>query len=83
MYVIRAQRRDELQKSLKENGIETGIHYPVPNHLQPAILNKFKKVSLPKTEEVVKDILSLPVHGEMSLEAADAVCDAIAKFYKK
>jgi dTDP-4-amino-4,6-dideoxygalactose transaminase len=83
MYVIRAQRRDELQKHLKELGIETGIHYPVPNHQQPAITNVFKKVTLPKTEEVVKDILSLPVHGEMTISAADAVCDAIISFYKK
>jgi dTDP-4-amino-4,6-dideoxygalactose transaminase len=82
MYVVRAQRRDELQKFLKENGIETGIHYPVPNHQQPAITAKFRNLpALPRTEQAVKEILSLPIHGEMSLAAADLVCDAVAKFY--
>ncbi len=84
MYVVRAQRRDELQKFLKENGVETGIHYPVANHQQPAITSKFGKIpALPRTEQAVKEILSLPIHGEMSLAAADVVCDTVAKFYGK
>jgi dTDP-4-amino-4,6-dideoxygalactose transaminase len=84
MYVVRAQRRDELQKYLKENGVETGIHYPVPNHQQPAVTHKFKNIPrLPRTEEAVKEILSLPIHGEMTISAADAVCDAIIGFYKR
>jgi dTDP-4-amino-4,6-dideoxygalactose transaminase len=84
MYVIRAERRDELQKFLKERNIETGIHYPVPNHQQPAITNKFKNIPrLPKTEQAVKEILSLPIHGEMSLDVADKVCAAISEFYEK
>lgn len=84
MYVIRHPRRDALQKFLKENSIDTGIHYPVPNHQQPAVTNKFKNIpTLPKTEAAVKEILSLPIHGEISLETADVVCDAITKFCKQ
>lgn len=84
MYVVRCERRDELQKYLKENGIDTGIHYPLPNHQQPAVTEKFANLPhLPESEQVVKEILSLPVHGELTLEAADTVCDAIIKFYKK
>ena len=42
MYVVRAERRDELQKFLKEKkNIETGVHYPKPNHLQPAVIGLF------------------------------------------
>jgi perosamine synthetase len=82
MYVVRVERRDELQKFLKERGIETGIHYPVPNHLQPAVTTAFPSVpKLPKTEAVVKEILSLPIYGEMELDAADRVSDVIAEFY--
>jgi dTDP-4-amino-4,6-dideoxygalactose transaminase len=82
MYVIRCDRRDDLQRSLKEQSIETGIHYPKPNHLQPAVTGRFPNVpSLPRTEQAVKEILSLPIHGQMSLEAADRVCDAIGRFY--
>src|SRR5882757_498197 len=80
MYVIRCEKRDELQKFLKERNIETGIHYPKPNHLQPAVTGLFPFVpKLPRTEQIVKEILSLPVHGEMSLEAADVVCEAVAE----
>jgi dTDP-4-amino-4,6-dideoxygalactose transaminase len=82
MYVVRVDRRDELQNFLKERGIETGIHYPVPNHQQPAVTNKFAHLPcLPKTEQAVKEILSLPIHGEMALRDVDRVCDAIAEFY--
>ena len=84
MYVIRAERRDELQKFLKERTIETGIHYPVPNHQQPGVTNRFKNIPrLPGTEQAVKEILSLPIHGEMTLDAADKVAAAVAEFYGK
>ncbi len=82
MYVVRCDRRDDLQKFLNERNIETGIHYPKPNHLQPAVTGNFPFVpKLPRTEQIVKEILSLPIHGEMSLEAADQVCAAIGEFY--
>ncbi len=82
MYVIRAERRDDLQKFLKDRGIDTGIHYPKPNHLQPAVTGRFPFVPrLPRTEQIVKEILSLPIHGEMGLDTADIVCDAIGEFY--
>lgn len=82
MYVVRCERRDELQKFLKDRNLETGIHYPKPNHLQPAVTGLFPFVpKLPHTEQAVKEILSLPIHGEMSLESADQVSAAIADFY--
>jgi dTDP-4-amino-4,6-dideoxygalactose transaminase len=84
MYVVRAEKRDDLQKFLKEKNIETGVHYPKPNHLQPAVVGLFPYIpKLPQTEKAVKEILSLPIHGEMTLDAADKVCDAIAEFYGK
>jgi len=84
MYVVRSEKRDELQKFLKERGIDTGIHYPVPNHQQPGVTNRFKNIPrLPKTEQAVKEILSLPMHGEMALETADKVCEAVTEFYGK
>lgn len=83
MYVIRTPRRDALQKHLKEQQIETGIHYPVPNHQQPAVTSKFSSLrALPRTEAAVREILSLPIHGEMTLADADRVCDAIIAFSK-
>jgi dTDP-4-amino-4,6-dideoxygalactose transaminase len=84
MFVIRAERRDELAKFLKAQGVETGIHYPVPNHQQPGVTRQFSPPPrLPKTERAVGEILSIPISGELTLEEADRVCDAIAQFYGK
>lgn len=82
MYVVRCERRDELQQFLKERGIGTGIHYPIPNHRQPAVTALFPNLpKLPRTEQLVREILSLPIHGEMTLDEADQVSDRIVEFY--
>jgi dTDP-4-amino-4,6-dideoxygalactose transaminase len=84
MYVIQADRRDELAQFLKARGIETGIHYPVANHQQPALTRLFNNPPhLPKTERAVKEILSIPISGELSLAEANRVCDAIETFYQQ
>ncbi len=81
MFVIRSPRRDQLAKFLKERGVETGIHYPVPNHLQPAIASQLRNLpALPRTEQAVTEILSLPIHGEISLDDVDYVSDCIVEF---
>lgn len=82
MYVIRAARRDELAAYLKERGIATGIHYPVANHQQPAIRSLYADLpTLPETERLVDEILSLPIHGQLPLEDVDRVCEAVLDFY--
>jgi len=84
MYVIRTERRDALAEFLKDKGIGTGIHYPVPNHQQPAIIKSCSDLPrLPKTEEVVTQILSLPIYGDLPMEDVDYVCDAILEFFGK
>jgi dTDP-4-amino-4,6-dideoxygalactose transaminase len=56
----------------------------VPNHQQPGVTDKFKNLPrLPKTEQAVKEILSLPIYGELPLGDVDRVCDTIAEFYGK
>jgi dTDP-4-amino-4,6-dideoxygalactose transaminase len=81
MFVIRTPRRDELAGFLKERGIETGIHYPVPNHLQPAITSIMRNLpALPRTEQAVGEILSLPIHGEIAFDDVDYVCDCIIEY---
>lgn len=83
MYVIRTPKREALARHLQSQGIGTGIHYPIPNHQQPAVTQLFSSLPrLPRTEQWVGEILSLPIHGEMELEKADQVCDAIAAFFK-
>jgi len=83
MFVIALPGRDELAAFLKSRGIETGLHYPVPNHRQPAVTSCFDHIpSLPVTERAVDEILSLPIHGEISLDDVDYVCDSIAEFLR-
>ena len=84
MYVIRTERRDELAKHLQSKGIGTGIHYPVANHQQRAVTKIYSDLpKLPKTEGAVKEILSLPIYGELPMDDVDYVCDAILEFFDK
>jgi dTDP-4-amino-4,6-dideoxygalactose transaminase len=82
-YVIQTNTRDALKEHLKKQGIETGIHYPIPAHLQKAyeFLN-LKKGSLPVTEKLTETILSLPIYTGMKEEDVEYVCQVIRKFYK-
>ncbi len=83
LYVIQAPRRDELQVWLKEREIGTGIHYPVPIHLQNSMSNLGgKKGDFPVTEKIVDQILSLPMYAELSDEAIRTVASSIREFYK-
>lgn len=82
LYVVRAAQRDELRAFLHERGIGTGIHYPVPCHLQPALQSLgFRAGGLSTTEQVAEEILSLPMYPELSAEQAAYVVDAIRSFY--
>ena len=81
LYVIRSERRDELQKYLKDNGVSTGIHYPLPLHLQPAYnYLGYKKGDFPVSEKLAGKILSLPMFPELTKEEIEHVCEKIAKF---
>jgi dTDP-4-amino-4,6-dideoxygalactose transaminase len=84
LYVIRGPKRDELQAYLKSQGIFTGIHYPVPVHLQPSMESLgYKPGDLPVSERVVTEILSLPMHAELTDEEINAVAGAIKNFYSQ
>lgn len=62
LYVVRYRERDAWQKSLSRKGISTGIHYPVPLHLQPAYTNLgYRSGDFPITEKAASEMLSLPV----------------------
>jgi dTDP-4-amino-4,6-dideoxygalactose transaminase len=81
LYVIRTQFRDELQKHLTEAGIGTGIHYPIPVHLQLAYASRgWKRGDFPVTEDAAEQILSLPMFGGLKADQQQLVVKAIAKF---
>jgi dTDP-4-amino-4,6-dideoxygalactose transaminase len=74
LYVIRVGERDILREELKSNGIATGIHYPIPLHLQPAYKYLgYKEGDFPVTEECSQKILSLPMYAELSEEQINEI----------
>ena len=77
-YTIRLEKRDLVCEKLKESGIETLIYYPTPIHLQKAFdyLN-CKRGSLPITEKICTEILSLPIYPEIKPEAQEYVVEKI------
>ena len=78
LYVIRSKERDELRKRLEGEGISTGIHYPIPVHLQKAYKHLgYKEGSFPVSERYAKEILSLPMYPELAREQIGVVCETI------
>jgi dTDP-4-amino-4,6-dideoxygalactose transaminase len=78
LYVVRTERREELAEHLRSHGIHTGLHYPVPVHLQNCYREwRYGKGSLPVTEYVASEILSLPMFPGLSQEQQQRVASAI------
>jgi dTDP-4-amino-4,6-dideoxygalactose transaminase len=83
VYVIQTDRRNDLQKFLLNQGIDTKIHYPIPIHLQKAAEGLgYKRGSLPVTEKQADQILSLPVNQYLTREQIDYVIDRIRVFFR-
>jgi dTDP-4-amino-4,6-dideoxygalactose transaminase len=81
LYVIRVQNRDALRAHLAQHGIASGIHYPVPIHLQEAYRHLgYGRGSFPITEKVADDILSLPMYPELTVEQITYVAEAVTEF---
>jgi len=80
LYVVRTPRRAELAAFLKERGIQTGVHYPVPGHRQPAV-ERFAPSPLPVTERLVDEILTLPISAGHTDAEIDAVAMAVRAFF--
>ncbi len=81
LYVIRVKNRDELQKYLKNQGIGTGIHYPIPLHMQQAYQHLgYKEGDFPIAEKVSREILSLPMFPELRQEEIAYVAQKVNEF---
>jgi len=81
LYVIRAAHRDALAKHLSNLGIASGMHYPIPIHLQPAYRNLgYKKGDFPVSEQYAEQILSLPLYPELAPSDVEYVAENIQNF---
>lgn len=83
LYVIRSKSRDNIRDWLGKKGIETGIHYPVPIHLQPAYqaLYNYRKGTFPVSEKLSEEVLSIPMYPALTDEELTRVIDAIREFF--
>jgi len=79
LYVIRTEQRDKLAAHLQREGIATGIHYPVPVHKQPCMESE---AYLPITEKCASQVLSLPMHPQLTEDEVEYICDKIRGFWR-
>lgn len=84
-YVVRGKNRDDIRTFLKENYIGTAIHYPAPVHLQPAYQGRvpISDRGLKTTEEIAKEIFSLPMHPYLSDAQTQQVSEMMAMWYQQ
>jgi dTDP-3-amino-3,4,6-trideoxy-alpha-D-glucose transaminase len=82
LYVVQTAQRDALQAYLRAQSITTAIHYPVPIHRQPAYIRLgYAPGSLPVTERLAQQVLSLPIYPQLRQEQVETVSQAITEFY--
>ncbi|MGO6726625.1 DegT/DnrJ/EryC1/StrS family aminotransferase (plasmid) [Rhizobium ruizarguesonis] len=82
VYAIRSRDRDQLQRVLSEEGIQSGLHYPIPVHLQKAHADLgYKAGDLPISEAAAREVLSLPIYPEMPAWHVDQVAAALENTY--
>jgi dTDP-4-amino-4,6-dideoxygalactose transaminase len=78
VYAVRSPQRDELQQKLNDQGIQTGIHYPIPVHLQPAYSDLGYKIGdFPHSELAAKEVFSLPMYAELTPPQINIVAESL------
>lgn len=80
LAVVVTDRRDELAAHLAAAGIRTDVHYPVPDHRQPAFVAEVGTTSLPTTERLAASVLSLPLFPELGDDEVTRIADALRSF---
>ena len=80
-YVIRTEQRDRLKDWLRDRGIETLVSWPIPNHRQKGLAD-LHRFNLPVTEQISNEVLSLPMHPELSDPEVEYVVEAVRSFFE-
>jgi dTDP-4-amino-4,6-dideoxygalactose transaminase len=84
IFPLFTEQRDELRAHLQNAGISTGLHYPIPVHLQPAYRHLgYQEGDLPETERACKEVFSLPMYPELADEAVLSIVDSVRQFCRK
>jgi dTDP-4-amino-4,6-dideoxygalactose transaminase len=83
IFAVEVDNRDQVRALLRENSIETGVHYPLPVHLQPAYSGLgYQRGYLPVSERIASRTLSLPIFAELTQQQIDEVCRAMRSISK-
>jgi dTDP-4-amino-4,6-dideoxygalactose transaminase len=78
LFAVRFPGRERIREALRERGIDTGLHYPVPLHLQPAYASmRLGEGSFPEAERAAREVLTLPIYPALTDEQCDRVCEAV------
>jgi dTDP-4-amino-4,6-dideoxygalactose transaminase len=83
LYVLRTQQRDALRCFLQERGISSDVHYPIPDHRQPIFGERYSDVALRVTEQLCREVLTVPCYPEMSAEEVSTVTTALQNWCKE
>ena len=79
---LKVKKRNALLKFMKSNGVTLGVHYPIPIHLQPAYKQQIIKSEMTNTENLSKNIVSLPIYPEIKKKELDKVVQLLKTFYE-
>jgi dTDP-4-amino-4,6-dideoxygalactose transaminase len=80
LYAVRTPERDRVRSELHAAGVQAGIHYPIPVHLQPAYANLgYRRHDFPVSERAADEVLSLPLYPELTAQALERVARAVTK----
>ncbi len=84
VFPLFTEQRDDLREHLQANGISSGIHYPIPVHMQRGFSNLgYKEGDLPRTEAVCREVLSLPMYPELADETVMQIADSVRQFCRQ
>ena len=77
-FTVRVENRDAVRDALARKGVDAGVHYPIPLHLQPCYSSMgLKEGSFPHAERAAREVLTLPVYPELNEAQIDRVCEVL------
>jgi dTDP-4-amino-4,6-dideoxygalactose transaminase len=83
LFIVETRMRSALQEHLQAHGVQTGIHYPTPIHLQPAFMELgYKRGDFPQSERLANEMLSLPMYAELNDDQLHYIVDAMTIFFQ-
>ncbi len=83
LYTVKSKRREQLRAHLDSAGVQTGVHYEIPIHLQPIYreMYGYKEGLLPVTERLCKEVMTLPIFPDMTDDQVSYVCEKVIEFH--